>query len=340
MRKENDDFRKLVTEYCVSIGTDPMLVQGAGGNVSWKDNDTLWIKASGTWLADADEKDIFARVDLKRLKRSINIGDYNVSPSVQGDSTLRPSIETLLHALMPQKIVVHVHAIEALAHLVRENAAIEIIEKLKADMFWTMVGYHKPGAALAESVAAAIERKPDTKILLLHNHGVVIGGESVDEVDKLLHELLSGLSLSPVILSKSAEQPKPIVVNNQQFNPVDRINIHDLAVLPELYSRIRKDWVLYPDHVVFLGAKPFCYDSVDSLRLDLESGQSPEIVFIKGHGVFTKSDFSLAKLDQLQCYYDVLVRQPNNVNLKQLTDQQITELLDWDAERYRQGIAK
>jgi rhamnose utilization protein RhaD (predicted bifunctional aldolase and dehydrogenase) len=36
-----------VKTYCSQIGADPLLVQGAGGNASWKEGDTLWIKASG-----------------------------------------------------------------------------------------------------------------------------------------------------------------------------------------------------------------------------------------------------------------------------------------------------
>jgi rhamnose utilization protein RhaD (predicted bifunctional aldolase and dehydrogenase) len=58
MSVNNDLFRASISAYCAEIGRDPLLVQGAGGNVSWKANDTLWIKASGTWLADAMVKDM------------------------------------------------------------------------------------------------------------------------------------------------------------------------------------------------------------------------------------------------------------------------------------------
>ena len=44
---------------CTMFGANPLLVQGAGGNVSWKEEDTLWVKASGTWLSDASAEDIF-----------------------------------------------------------------------------------------------------------------------------------------------------------------------------------------------------------------------------------------------------------------------------------------
>lgn len=33
------------------VGSNILLVQGAGGNSSVKDGDVLWVKASGTWLS-------------------------------------------------------------------------------------------------------------------------------------------------------------------------------------------------------------------------------------------------------------------------------------------------
>ena len=35
------------------LGSDPLLVQAAGGNTSLKRDGIMWIKASGTWLRDA-----------------------------------------------------------------------------------------------------------------------------------------------------------------------------------------------------------------------------------------------------------------------------------------------
>ncbi len=111
--------RATLSDYCAAIGADPLLVQGAGGNASWKDADTLWVKASGTWLAEARARDIFVPVDLAHLRGAIATGQLDVTPRPLGDSGLRPSIETLLHALMPQPVVLHLHAVELLAQLVR-----------------------------------------------------------------------------------------------------------------------------------------------------------------------------------------------------------------------------
>ena len=46
------------------IGKDRLLVQGTGGNVSWKEADMMWIKASGTWLDDALEENLIILSDM------------------------------------------------------------------------------------------------------------------------------------------------------------------------------------------------------------------------------------------------------------------------------------
>ena len=170
MNSHADSLRPSVIKYCSVIGKDPLLVQGAGGNVSWKDEGTLWVKASGTWLVEATEKDIFVPVDLNDLQTAIKKGDFAVTPKVKGESLLRPSIETLLHALMTHRVVVHLHAIGPLAHLVRNNSEFnEICGRFKAEYPWAIVNYRKPGKDLAKAVAGVLAAVVDTKILLLQN---------------------------------------------------------------------------------------------------------------------------------------------------------------------------
>src|SRR5215475_11512652 len=83
------------------VGRNILLVQGAGGNSSIKDGDVLWVKASGTWLADAEAKDIFVPVSLGAAHAALMQGDEKVPLAPGANSTLRASIETSLHALMP-----------------------------------------------------------------------------------------------------------------------------------------------------------------------------------------------------------------------------------------------
>jgi len=113
MIKEAPNIEKQVKVFCAQIGADPMLVQGAGGNVSWKDGDVLWVKASGTWLAHAESSDIFVPVKLAHLQDQLAKKNFSVSPKLYRASSLRPSIETLLHALLPHRVVAHLHPVAA-----------------------------------------------------------------------------------------------------------------------------------------------------------------------------------------------------------------------------------
>ena len=92
------------------------------------------------------------------------------------------------------------------------------------------------------------------------------------------------------------------------------------------------NWALYPDHVVFLGGKSFCYNSLEEF---LYSKDRPDLVFIKSVGVFSLNKLSFTQLAQLRCYYDVVSRLNAKYKIKTLNDNQIHELLDWNLEKHR-----
>lgn len=336
-------MRESINKYCAAIGTNPSLVQGAGGNVSWKADNTLWIKASGTWLADAASKDIFVPVDLVHLRKAIALGDFGVTPKLIGESTLRPSIETLLHALMPQAVVVHLHAIEILAHLVRPDYGLEFEQALRdSDLKWTKVEYFKPGAALATAVFSALEKAAESDIVFLQNHGVVIGGADVVEIERNLNKLILALAApSRAVLEINAPRSSIKLASDREYMPVADSEVHLLATDIDLYERLTRDWNLYPDHVVFLGTHPACFANTESLlEVCVNCEHVPELVFICGLGVFAQPSFGLAKQAQLRCYYDVIFRQKSHKLLNTLNAEQIAELLNWDAEQYRMHLAK
>lgn len=335
-------MKASVIEYCTAIGADRLLVQGAGGNVSWKDADTLWVKASGTWLAEAAEKDVFVPVDLSNLRTLLDGGDFTATPRLRGESELKPSIETLLHALMPHRVVIHLHAIEVLAYLVRDDCMFEFQSLLDESIPWAMVDYYKPGTALASAVSAVLAEKPLAKVIFLKNHGVVIGGSDIAEVSQILGRLTKALSIIPDAISYPQRLESPGVRGpSDQYSPVADLDVHQLALNTDLFDRLKSDWALYPDHVVFLGPRAYAYKTWEVFNEESEKlGELPELVFIHGEGVFAKPSFNKAKHAQLRCYYDVLTRQKPHSLLRILTNAQIAELLNWDAEQYRMNLAK
>ncbi len=80
------------------VGRNILLVQGAGGNSSIKDGDVLWVKASGTWLADAEDKEIFVPVSLVGRARGAGCSATNACRSRPGVPKRRSRLDRDLAA--------------------------------------------------------------------------------------------------------------------------------------------------------------------------------------------------------------------------------------------------
>lgn len=312
--------------YCAKIGADRLIVQAAGGNISLKSEDTLWIKASGCWMEDAQKKDIFVPVDLLSLRSNLAHENFDFVPKVVVETRLRPSIETLFHALIPSRVVLHTHSIEVLAVLVREDAQTELEEKIGNMCEWIFVDYHKPGPNLAEAIHTAMQEKPLARIVFMRNHGIIIGADSVEEVDRLLRHILNRLSNTVYYDSITPNVRHDI----PGYQLVTDNGVHVLALDTRLHKRLARDWVLYPDHVIFLDPVAYCSQiyPTDHAR--------PNHLFVPGVAVYERMDITRAARAQLLCYLDVIVRQSEDQRLSSLNDEAIQVLLDWDAEKFRQ----
>ncbi len=339
MQNINQTTAEQVKAYCARIGVDPLLVQGAGGNVSWKDGDILWVKASGTWLAHAKQSEIFIPVDFALLKSEIAKKNFSATPKLAGESKLRPSIETMLHALMPHKVVVHIHAVEVLAHMVRKSPLKEFKKIIAENFKSTVVDYFKPGADLAQAVSKALTLCPDADIVFMKSHGLVIGGDSVADIELMLNQLLLLLKITvSAPLTKNTPQELPVVIDG--YVPCSDKEINLLAIKDEFISRLHTEWVLYPDHAVFLGADALIIQELSELRdTNRISLTKAPFIFCAGQGVYESLSASPAQKAQMRCYYDVLVRQEAAEKLVSLNKEQIAVLLDWDAEKYRSAIS-
>jgi rhamnose utilization protein RhaD (predicted bifunctional aldolase and dehydrogenase) len=331
-----------VRAFCEHIGRDPLLVQGAGGNVSWKNGELLWVKASGTCLANALEKDIFVPIELTHLRRAIEKKDFHTIPKVRGDTKLKPSIETLFHALMPHKVVVHLHAVEILAHLVRTNPVDEFKRLIGNSIKWTYVDYFKPGAELASAIAEKLLNKPKVDVVFLQNHGVVIGGECVSEIENLLQKLLILLHnrITPIMKNLDAINGS-FSHHSQTYIPCTDSDINLLATNEFLSQRLEYEWALYPDHAVFLGGQAAILGNSMTLEnIDTLIDNKPAYVFDLGKGVYENKAVTKAQKLQIRCYYEVLIRQPIDEKLVTLSPTSIIELLNWDAEKFRKSQSR
>src|SRR5260370_19899389 len=153
------------------LGRNLDLVQDGGGHTSLKDHGTLVVKASGKWLARAIEEEMFLPVPLETILRSMD-GDreYTEEYITASGAKLRPSVETSMHAVLPHRVVLHVHSVRTIAWAIRTDAP-ECLRDRLAGLRWEWVPYVHPGPILGPEIPDRLRSKPD--VLILGNHAPI-----------------------------------------------------------------------------------------------------------------------------------------------------------------------
>lgn len=342
--EESREFEAL-RALSARVGADPLLVQAAGGNTSIKIGGTMWIKASGTWLARALSDEIMVPVAFGPLLDAMAADDPEAEKATRfvvdadNPSGLRPSIETTVHAVMPQRVVVHVHCVETIATAVRHDAHTILADRL-AGMKWVHIPYVKPGLELSREIVA--RRGDAADILILGNHGLVVAAETVAEAGTLLGHVASLLAVTP--RQAPAADPDALVrlASGSDYRLPEDEAVH--AAATDLAScRIAAGGSLYPDHVIFLGpgsviARPGEI-AAEARAAALRDGHpEPGAILFPGKGVLMRRDATPGAIALARCLADVTARIPPQAPIRYLTAEENAELLDWDAEKYRQAL--
>ncbi len=322
------------------IGADIKLVQGAGGNVSLKCGNDFWIKVSGAWLADARRHSIFVRLGLNEVLSALAKGNADLSTCLLDNTGLRPSIETSLHAIMRQAVVVHVHSINSISWGVRIGGKIEVAKKLNG-LSWDWVDYYRPGFPLTHAVQSKLNGNPNLAVLLLANHGLVVAAETAKEAHSLLKEvdmrlLPQSKHISKIDIDKINELAK-LIPPGSRLPSIQQVH---LLAQDENVMAIARTGALYPDHVVFLGASTVIIQLAEKYLLDDLLAKAPYFVIIAGLGVVLGSACSASAEAMLECLAILAPTLPSKDQLRFLNSEEIFELINWDAEKARQNANK
>jgi rhamnose utilization protein RhaD (predicted bifunctional aldolase and dehydrogenase) len=174
------------------------------GNTSAKvDDETFYVKASGTQLGTmkpSDFVEVQTAVALTLLEKGsatdAEIKDI-LQAAVVGDTGLRPSVETVMHALLlglpGVSFVGHTHPTAVNAVMCSAAAEEAVSGRLFPDEIVccgpapVYVPWTEPGPPLARKIRDLInayidERGYRPKTMLMQNHGLVALGSTVDEV--------------------------------------------------------------------------------------------------------------------------------------------------------------
>ena len=177
------------------VGAEEALVLWGGGNNSVKSRaadilgrpiDVMYIKSSGSDMKTIAPKQFPAvRLDYIEPLRTRD-GDMSDDGMVDylarclvDPASARPSIETLLHAFLPARAVLHTHA-DAILALTNTSGREKTVRACFGDAVIT-IPYRRPGFRLSRDVADAFAAKPDAEGLVLMNHGLITWGNNAKE---------------------------------------------------------------------------------------------------------------------------------------------------------------
>jgi rhamnose utilization protein RhaD (predicted bifunctional aldolase and dehydrogenase)/NAD(P)-dependent dehydrogenase (short-subunit alcohol dehydrogenase family) len=178
------------------IGAEPSLVLHGGGNTSVKvlernifgeDEPVLRIKGSG-WDLAAIEPAGFSpcrMAHLLRLAGLDSLTDLRMAAELRGcmtnSSAPMPSVEAILHAILPARFVDHTHA-DALIAVSNTPGGEDRIREIYGERV-VVVPYVMPGFKLARACARRLphEVSPRTTGIVLMSHGLISFGATAEE---------------------------------------------------------------------------------------------------------------------------------------------------------------
>ncbi len=187
------------------FGQDSRFVIAGGGNTSYKDENRLWVKASGHALATITE-DGFAVLD-RALLNEMGEKAYNEDTAIREEQVKndlsvacitkdrRPSVETSLHNCMGFAFVVHLHPTLVNGLMCSVNAEAACKEIFPDALY---IEYTDPGYTLFKKVydrikAYKAEKGKEPQVIFLQNHGIFVGGDTTAEIERIYSEVLGKL---------------------------------------------------------------------------------------------------------------------------------------------------
>ncbi|MDR2486105.1 MAG: class II aldolase/adducin family protein [Treponema sp.] len=363
-------------------GSNPDYVIAGGGNTSFKDQSALYIKGSGIALADCTPES-FVRMDRQVLQR-IWAKTYPASSDEREDEVLadmmaarkpgeerkRPSVETLLHDILPFAWVVHTHPAQVNGLTCSQRGETETKELFAGEAVW--IPAVNPGYILSQKVKQAMDayraaRGRPPAIIFLQNHGVFVSSDSpagIQELYRYIMEKLAskinrqpdvsgGLSrwgisgeLIPVLADSTGDgSGKAVFLRNREI----------AALVKDRASFYPVSSAFTPDHIVYAGSDPLFIetdsDNFETAISDIRrlwkihagrAGRIPKIAAVQSMGVFGIGSSDKAAALALELFTDavkVAVYTESFGGPRFMPQDQIDFINNWEVERYRSGIS-
>ncbi|MDR1635853.1 MAG: class II aldolase/adducin family protein [Treponema sp.] len=363
-------------------GSNPDYVIAGGGNTSFKDRDYLYIKASGASLASARPGDFVKmnRAALAKIWGKTYPADMEareaavladmMTARAPGEEGKRPSVETLLHDILPFAFVVHTHP-SLVNGLTCARKGEKTARKLFPGSVW--VPSINPGYILSKAVKDAMdsyraEKGKAPEAIFLQNHGIFVGAESPGEIKAVYGRIVNAIEgqvkRKPDLSGKVSSFGNSDSLAGELKRAADR-----LSGGPAWFVRFERNAELSrftagkdafkpvssaftPDHIVYAGSDPLFIGGgaaegggllEEALKKHREkTGRIPKAVAVQGLGLFGLGNSEKAAGNAVELFNDavkVAVYTESFGGPLFMPPGQISFINNWEVERYRSKVS-
>lgn len=371
-------------------GADPSFVVAGGGNSSWKTADSLYVKASGSALATIDESG-FVRMDRTKLaaiwgasypadqdERESAVLEDMMAARARGEEAKRPSVETLLHDLLPAAFVVHTHPALVNA-LTCSRGGKRICEELFGhDAVW--IPSTNPGYVLSKAVKEALERngapgRAPCTLIFLQNHGIFVAADDIAGIDaqygRVFDALGARLKAAGIALPSFQHASDSFGASSAAAEVLGRLAKEALGPEAEVVFRRDDDIAALvadrsafepvssaysPDHIVYAGSEALFVDlgpsPSDAAARDAvwrswsgfvsRTGRYPKLVALRAVGVFGVGAGTKAAGLAVELFMDAAKIACGSAAFggpRFMSADQIDFINNWEVERYRTSVS-
>ena len=360
------------------FGQDSRFVIAGGGNTSYKNEEKLWVKASGHALATITE-DGFAVLD-RALLNEMGEKAYSQDTAVREEQVKndlavacvtkdrRPSVETSLHNCMGFAFVVHLHPTLVNGLMCSVNAEAVCREMFPDALY---IEYTDPGYTLFKKVYDRIKayktaNGKEPQVIFLQNHGIFVGGDTTAEIEGIYSEVLGKIEAKVAALPQGEteipDNVTEIVPAIRQMLSRSGRGIKTLKVTKNAlveyfigasagFDKIAKPFT--PDIIVYCKSSYIFIDAESDEEIlkqaesrieafTAEKGYTPKVLLIKGIGLIVGGDNSKNAQIITDVFTDAMkvAFYAQSFGGEHPMEQAWIDFIDnWEVENYRRKVA-
>jgi len=261
------------------LGQSDELVLHGGGNTSVKSmvdgEEILYVKGSG-WNLVSIKVEGFAPVKMSTLLEMAALETLSDSDMVRQqkaamtDKTApNPSVEAILHAIIPFKVVDHTHA-DAIVTISNSKNGLKLIDELFPNFL--IIPYVMPGFILAQKIYEMTRDDFNWETcegIILHNHGIFTFD---DDAKRSYDKMIEAVTLAEDFLEENAAvilealEVKEFDLTDLKIDKFMHINQTPLALNYASQENLRvavTRGVLTPEHIIRTKRVPLVLEDDD-----------------------------------------------------------------------------